>query len=214
MILYAVAGAGLVAAAIVLVIVLGGKGASGKAGDPAAVRSAMSAAGCTLTTTKAAPSAQHSTNLKQSVTYPTYPPVSGRHYYLQAIWGDYRQVVDPRTAVHSQEHGGIVIWVGPDVSATERKEISDFYDESPNGMLVTPIENTADGVKYPKHSAPGSKVFLTAWTVNIENGKVGTGLDVIASCPRFDQSAFAAFRDEFRGKGPERFKVGDLKPGT
>ena len=40
------------------------------------------------------------------------------------------------------------------------------------------------------------------------------GKNVIATCPRFDEKAFAAFRDQFRGKGPERFPVGNLTPGT
>ena len=103
----------------------------------------MRAAGCTLTTSKASPSAQHISSFSQKVTYSTYPPASGRHYYIPAIWGNYTQAVDPRQAVHNEEHGGIVIWVGPDVSASERQQINDFYDQSPNAMLVTPIADTA-----------------------------------------------------------------------
>ena len=213
-ILYAIAGAGALALAIVLIVVVGGGGGSGKSGSVANIRAAMTAAGCTIATSTAAPSAQHITNFNQSITYSTFPPVSGRHYYIPAIWGNYTQVVDPRTAVHNEEHGGIDVWVGPGVSPAERKQISDFYDESPNAMLVTPIENTAKGVKYPKHAAPGSKIFLTAWTVEVKNGNLGKGTNVIATCPHFDEKAFKAFRDEFRGKGPERFPVDSLKPGT
>ena len=213
-ILYGVAGAALVALAVVLIVVLGGGKGSNRSANVQSIIPAMKAAGCTVDASKAAPSGQHITSLNQSVTYSTYPPTSGTHYYLSAIWGNYSQVVDPRTAAHSEEHGGIVIWVGPDVSETERKQISDFYDESPNGMLVTPIENTAEGVKYPKHDPPGSKIYLTAWTVQIDNGDVKAGQNVIATCPRFDEKAFAAFRDEFRGTGPERFPVDSLKPGT
>jgi Protein of unknown function (DUF3105) len=116
--------------------------------------------------------------------------------------------------VHNQEHGGIVIWVGPDVSPAERRQISDFYDESPNAMLVTPIDEQSKGVKYPAHAKPDSKVYLTAWTVEIKNGAVTSGQDVIANCPRFGEKAFTAFRDEFRGTGPERFPVSTLTPGT
>ena len=81
-------------------------------------------------------------------------------------------------------------------------------------MLVTPIEDTATGVTYPKHAPPGSKIYLTAWTVEIKNGKIVKGTDVIATCPRFSLKAFRAFRDEFRGKAPERFPVSTLTPGT
>jgi hypothetical protein len=214
LLLYGAAGAGLVALAVVLVVVLAGGKKSGGAGSVANVRAAMNAAGCSVATSTAAPSAEHISSFGQSVTYSTYPPVSGRHYYIPAIWGNYTQPVDPRQAVHNEEHGGIDIWVGPDVPPAERQQISDFYDESPNAMLVTPIENTAKGVKYPKHAAPDSKVFLTAWTVAIKNGSITGGTNVIASCPRFNEKAFKAFRDEFRGKGPERFPVSTLVPGT
>ena len=47
----------------------------------------------------------------------------------------------------------------------------------------------------------GDKIALTAWTQ-------------LATCTRFDEKAFSAFRDAFRGKGPERFPVSSLKPGT
>jgi Protein of unknown function (DUF3105) len=215
-ILYGAGAAGLVGLAVVLIVVLagGGGGGSGAAGDPAAIAATMRAAGCTVSTSKSAPSAQHITSLNQKVTYSTYPPVSGKHYYRWAIWGNYTQVVDPRQAVHNEEHGGIDIWVGPGVSSAERAQISAFYDESPDAMLVTPIEDTAQGVTYPKHAPPGSKIFLTAWTVAIKNGNLTDGKNVIATCSRFDQKAFTAFRDEFRGKGPERFSVGSLTPGT
>jgi hypothetical protein len=212
-ILYGVAGAGLVALAVVVVVLFAG-GGNGKAGNPSAVGATMRAAGCTLTTGKASPSAQHISSFAQSVTYSTYPPTSGRHYYIPAIWGNYTQTVDPRQAVHNEEHGGIGIWIGPKVSAAERQRVSDFYDESPDAILVTPIEDTAKGVKYPAHAPPGSKIYLTAWTVEIENGNITNGTNVVASCPRFDEKAFAAFRDEFRGKGPERYPVSTLTPGT
>ncbi len=212
MILYGVAGAGVVALIVVLAVVLAG-GGSGKAGNVADIAATMRAAGCTISETKATPTAGHSTSFSQTLTYSTYPPVSGRHYYLPAIWGNYSQVVDPRQAVHNQEHGAIVIWVGPRVSAAVRKQIADFYDESPNGILVTPIENTANGVEYPKHAPPDSRVFLTAWAAKTA-GDYADAQAVVASCRRFDEKAFAAFRDEFRGKGPERFPVDSLKPGT
>jgi hypothetical protein len=200
----------------VALIVVFASGGSGKTGNPQAIAATMRAAGCTLSTSKAAPSAEHITSLSPStkVTYSTYPPVSGRHYYIPPIWNNYAQVVDPRVAVHAEEHGGIVIWVGPGVSAAERQKITGFYDESPNAILVTPIENTATAVTYPKHAPPDSKIYLTAWTTAIKNGEITDGTNVIASCPRFSEDAFKAFRDEFRGKGPERFPVSSLTPGT
>jgi hypothetical protein len=212
---YGIAGAGLVGLIVVLVVIVGG-GKDAASGNPSTVAPTLKAAGCMLATSKAAPSAQHITSFDQSVTYSTYPPVSGHHYIQPAIWGNFSQEVDPRMAVHNEEHGGIVIWVGSSVSEAEQKKISDFYDESPNAMLVTPIEDTAKGVKYPKHAPPDSKIYLTAWTVEIKNGNITKSTNAIATCPRFNEKAFKAFRDEFRGKGPESpiYSVSALKPGT
>jgi hypothetical protein len=212
-ILWGAGGAVAIGLVVVLIVVFTG-GKSGKAGNPSSVKSALAAAGCTLTTSAAAPSAEHISSLDQTVKYSTFPPVSGRHYVQPAIWGNYSQAVDPRQAVHNEEHGGIVIWVGPDVSAATRKQISDFYDESPNAMLVTPIDDESKGTKYPAHGKPGSKIYLTAWTTDVKNGNVTGGQNVIATCPRFVEKAFTAFRDEFRGTGPERFPVSSLTPGT
>jgi uncharacterized protein DUF3105 len=213
LILYGLAGAGFLGLVVVLgVVLLGGKNAP--AGNPAAVAATLRAAGCTLTTSKASESAQHINSPDVPVTYSSFPAVSGRHFGAPAIWGNYTQPVDPRLGVHNEEHGGIVIWVGPKVSASERQKISDFYDESPNAMLVTPIEDATKGITYPKHAAPGSKIYLTAWTVEIKKGNIVNGKNVIATCPRFNLKAFRAFRDEFRGKGPQRFPVSVLTPGT
>ena len=213
MILYGLAAAGIVGLGVVLIVIVAG-GKNAQSGNPRAVAATLKAAGCALATSQAAPSAQHISSFDQAVTYSTYPPVSGRHYYVPAIWGNYTQEVDPRQAVHNEEHGGIDIWVGPNVSQAQRQKISDFYDSSPNAMLVTPIADTAKDVTYPKHAPPGSRIYLTAWTVEIKNSNIVQGTNVIATCRRFNEKAFAAFRDEFRGKGPERYPVGGLTPGT
>ncbi len=213
LVLYGGAGALAVAAVVGLFVVFAGGGSSA-AGRPRAIAGAMRAAGCTLTTTKAAPSAQHIQKLTDPVTYSSYPPVSGKHYYVWALWGNYTEPVDPRQAVHDEEHGGVVVWVGPKVSDAQRRLIDDFYDSSPNALLVTPIEDATKGITFPAHTPPGSTIYLTAWTVQIKNGSIVNGKNVVASCPRFDRRAFAAFRDEFRGKGPERYPVSTLKPGT
>jgi Protein of unknown function (DUF3105) len=151
--LWGAGGVALVAVAVVLIVVLADSKDS-SAGNPQAIAATMKAAGCTLSTSKAAPSGGHIATLDPSekVTYTTYPAVSGKHYQIPAIWNNYTQEVDPRQVVHNEEHGGVIVWVGPGVSASERQQINDFYDESPNGMLVTPIANTATAVTYPKHA--------------------------------------------------------------
>ena len=61
----------------------------------------------------------------------------------------------------------------------------------------TGCRDRKQALAYPSHN----KVALTAWTHH-------------ALCPRFDEAAFKAFRDAYRGKGPERFPVSSLMPGT
>ncbi len=212
-ILYGVALAGLAGLGIAMIVIFA-TGGNSKAGNAQAISATMKAAGCTLTTSKAAPSAQHIPKVTDPVKYSTFPPVSGKHYGIPSIWGNYTQAVDPRQAVHNEEHGGIVVWLGPDVSASDRSGVADFYDSSPNGILVTPIDDKTTGITFPPHKTPGSTLFLTAWTTSIKGGNITGGKNVIAACPHYDAKAFAAFRDEFRGKGPERFPVSGLTPGS
>ena len=47
----------------------------------------------------------------------------------------------------------------------------------------------------------GTKIAITAW-------------QRLATCSRYDEKAYAAFRDAFRGKGPEPFPVSSLTPGS
>jgi Protein of unknown function (DUF3105) len=203
----AAAAAGLIGLAIALGLVFS---ASGGGPNEAAVATAMRSAGCTFRVTPASAASQHMQTPDQRVAYNTFPAVSGVHNPTPALWGNYNQQVDPRQAVHNEEHGGIIVWYGPDISADERQTITDFYDESPNAIIVTPLENTFPGVTYQARQPLGSKIALTAWTTR----ETESGQNAIAICPRVDLAAFRMFRDVFRGKGPERFPVSDLTPGT
>jgi hypothetical protein len=204
---------GIVVLAIALIVVLsGGAGGGGNVteGDVTNVRSAMTAAGCTLESKQASADQQHMSEADQIVTYPTFPASSGIHNPTTSIWGNYRLPVDPRQAIHNLEHGGIAIWYGPDISTADREALDRFYDEDKNGMIISPIRDPYPRVRYPEHQKLGSKIAVTVWTGNSETSE---GTVYIATCPSFDQKAFAAFRDAFRGKGPERFPVSQMVPG-
>jgi hypothetical protein len=123
-----------------------------------------------------------------TVTYDSFPPTSGPHYPMWVLWGTYTQPVLEIQAVHNLEHGGIVVQYGKDVSAETRSALTRFVASSPNAMLLAPLP------------ALGAKVALTAWTYR-------------ALCSGFDSTAYLAFRDTFRFKGPERFPASDLTPG-
>jgi hypothetical protein len=206
--------AGIVALVVVLVIMFsGGSSAAANvtAADVAKVRAAVTAAGGTLVSRRADAAQQHMSDPNQHVTYETFPASSGIHNPTTSIWGNYRNPVDPRQAVHNLEHGGVVIWYGPDISAAARGALDAFYEDDENGLIITPIPDPYPGVTYPKHEKLGSKIALTVWTA--PEGGSTRGTVYIASLPKFDQQAFAAFRDAFRGKGPERFPVSQMLPG-
>lgn len=208
MILYALGGSGFVMVAAVLAFFLlaGGGGDDAAASGPAALR----AAGCTFETAPALPNLRHDGQQLRHVEaappgfrYNTNPPSSGIHTSQTVIFGIYDQPVPAISTVHNLEHGGVVIRYGPDVPAETVAQIGDFYTEDPNGLVVAPMPGLRD------------TIALTAWTFDQgrqeEENYEGQGR--VAKCKRFDQDAFEAFVSEYRGKGPERFDVGDLLPG-
>jgi hypothetical protein len=182
---------GLAAVAAVIALASGDGGTANAADVPAT----MQAAGCTFKTVKAT-GREHVTSLDQKIKYNTSPPSNGNHYISPATWGFYTTAAIPSQVVHNEEHGGVIIWWGDKVPQSTVDRLHDFYSSSPNGMLGTP---------YP---ALGKKIALTAWTA--QEGETGEGR--IAVCGAFDEDAFTAFRDAFRGKGPERFPLDTLAP--
>jgi hypothetical protein len=97
----------------------------------------------------------------------------------------------------------MIIWYGPKISAATKDQLRSFWQESPNGILATP------------YAPLGSKIALTAWTGDPSRyqrkGYWGDGHIAVGN--RFDEKAFTAFRDAFRGKGPERFPMSAMTPG-
>ena len=194
----------VVGVAIALVAVLAtGKSSDVKSGSAQKVASAMEAAGCTFVTKQVLPplpghrhpSGYHEDvpTLTTKVKWSTFPPSGGSHYPLWAVWGFYTQPVNPRQVVYNEEHGGVIMWWGPQVPQETVDQLRKFYDDSPTGMFGTPIAGL------------GNKIALTAWTGDpnryYQNGYYGTGH--LATCTKFDEKAFTAFRDAFRGHGPE-----------
>ena len=192
-ILSAVALAGVFALVAVRALVASGGGVTA---DPTA---ALRKAGCTYRVVTAAKAGQHVNDLNATPNWNTFPPSSGPHYPRWAAWGFYTDPVPLLKAVHNLEHGGIEIEWGNTVNGAEIAKLRRFYSSSPNAMLAFPL---------PKL---GNKIALVAWTQKPGESR---GQGRVAKCARFDQPAFTAFRDAFRGKGPERFRVDVLKPGS
>jgi len=149
----------------------------------------LAAAGCTFKTYRNQ-GQKHVQSLTAKVDYNSFPPTSGPHYVQPAPWNFYDGPLDSQVrGVHNLEHGGIVVQWGSKVTSSTVEQLRSFWQQSPNGMLMAPLPKLGD------------KIALTAWTH-------------LASCSTFDESAFKAFRDAYRGKGPERFPVSQLTPGT
>ena len=106
--------------------------------------------------------------------------------------------------MHNLEHGAVVIWWGPKVPQSTVDRLEAFYREEPDSMFGTPIAGL------------GNKIALTAWTGEpgqyYRKGNYGTGH--IATCTKFDEKAFEAFRSAYRGKGPEGVPGSSNTPGS
>jgi hypothetical protein len=208
----------VIAAIVAAVLALSG----GSKSSVTNVKATMLAAGCTYRDVPPLPP-KHKGNyhadvptLSAKVKWSTSPPSGGAHYGLWAVWGFWRDPVDPRQVVHNEEHGAVVLWWGPKVPAATVDKLETFYSEKPDGMFGTP---------YP---GLGKKIALTSWTgdparyyrtvkVKRPNGKTATvgyyGIGHLAICPRFDEHAFRVFRDAYRGKGPEGVPLSADQPG-
>src|SRR6516164_5562054 len=101
-------GGGVIVIAIAVIAVL----ATGGSSNAASVRTAMEAAGCTYKDVKPLPPKKDPTNYHADVPtlttstkglWSTDPPSAGGHYGLWAVWGFYRQPVNPRQVVHNEE---------------------------------------------------------------------------------------------------------------
>ena len=117
------------------------------------------------------------------------PRSSGPHAGETLIYGSDRDFVPELNAVHNLEHGAVIVWFGPRVPQATIDEIGEFYNDDPKGLIVA------------QHPRLGDDVALVAWTR-------------VARCQAFDADAAAEFRDAFRGRGPEKFDLEAMQPGS
>ena len=201
--LLAVVASVLVLVAVVLgVVFLTGGGDDEEGVDR--VRAALTAAGCTLQSEPAQPGDHTAAaDATEDPKWNTDPPTTGPHNEIPAIFGSYDSPIQIAQAVHNLEHGGIFVYYGDDVPEATVAELQAFYDEDSTAMLLAPLPQLGD------------EIALGAWvTPDPRPGAVGEGgQGHLATCNEFDEDAFAAFRDEFRFKGPERFAPEQLQPG-
>jgi hypothetical protein len=225
------AGVAVIAVIVIAVVALSG---GSKKGSTSNVKAAMLAAGCTYRDVPPLPpkdTVNYHADVPKLTTsmkglWSTFPPSGGGHYAVWAVWGFYTSPVNPRQVVHNMEHGAVVIWWGTKVPAATVSKLHAFYEEkvsggAGDGMFGTPVTSIAG-------KSLGDKIALTSWTgdanryyqitkVKQPDGttkNVGYyGIGHIAICPRFNQKAFAIFRDAYRGKGPEGIPLSSDEPG-
>src|SRR6266545_1613720 len=117
--------------------------------------------------------------------YETDPPTSGPHDPTPIADGAYRSTPDPVNFVHSLEHGRIEIQYSPELPEADQLLLKGIFDEDPDGVLL-----------FPNPDMP-YEVAVTAWTR-------------LAGCASYDESVLDVvrdFRDQFRGKGPEKIQI-------
>lgn len=127
------------------------------------------------------------------VEYETDPPTSGDHYgnnqenasgaLADGAFGEYPPV---GRWIHSMEHGRVVIHYSPELPEADQLAIKGVFEESPSGVIMFP------------NPEMGPQVAVGAWTQ-------------LMTCDTFEGpetlDAIRAFRDIYRGQGPEYFPL-------
>ena len=165
-----------------------------------AVRRAAKNAGCTL---RSDPSAVGihlliSDIVPLHVDNPDYshvprPPTNGHHRPIWANWGFYQQPIPYPYEVHNLEHGGIIVHLGIGVRRAAGERVVRMWAASPPFMVIEP-GRPAD--------VPPNGATITSWQ---------RAMICKTWNPRV-LGAIIAYRDTYRGTGPEQ--VPSLNTGT
>ena len=153
--------------------------------DDGDLESAASAVGCDLQLDLPDEGQKHVAPGAPAPSYDTTPPTSGRHSDAATADGAYLDTPDALAFVHSLEHGRVEIQYSPDLPEDDQLLLKGIFDEDPEGVLL-----------FPNPDMP-YQVAVTAWTNLVGCDVFGERvLDVVRD-----------FRDEFRGKGPEKIPL-------
>jgi hypothetical protein len=115
------------------------------------------------------------------INYQTDPPTSGPHYPEPEPGGFYTTPIESGFLVHSMEHGGIIIYYTPAVTADQLASLAAIANA--HGGIFSQV------VVVPRPD-PVDPIILTAWTHML---RLAT----------YDQSRIDNFIALFIGKGPE-----------
>jgi hypothetical protein len=156
------------------------------------VRTAAKAAGCTLRadTSAAGIHLTASDVVPLHVQSPDYstqarPPTNGFHRPIWANWGFYQQPVPYAYEVHNLEHGGIAIHIGLAVTRKQGTRVIQLWADSPPYLVIVP-GLPADVSR--------RGVTVTSWQRAM----------VCKTWNSRTVAAIQAYRDVYRGTGPEQ----------
>lgn len=147
---------------------------------------AAEAAGCELRTDLEDEGAEHVPEDTET-SYETSPPTSGPHYPAPYADGAFLNTPPRERFLHTLEHSRILIQYQPDLPEEEQLLLKGVFEEDPGGMMLFPFEDMPH------------QVAVTAW-------------QQMLACDEWSPEivdAVRAFRDEFRGLGPERLPIPD-----
>jgi len=120
------------------------------------------------------------------VDYQTDPPTSGPHYPEPEPGGFYTTPIEAGFLVHSMEHGGVIIYYSPAVTADQLAALAALANAHP-GIFAQVVVVPRNDPTYP--------IILTAWTHMLR-------------LVTFDQSRIDNFIALFLGHGPEATPAG------
>ena len=167
----------------------------------------LTAAGCTPLEAVPAAGWDHFEEIPEGYEFGTFPRTADIHHPALLIWNLYTRPVDQMMIGHNLEHGGIYVQYAADVPQETVAQIADWWDADPNGIIVAPLPEL-----------PSQTIALGAWYAPVQSSDQGRVYEAssgqLAYCVRFDERAFTAFKDAFRGKGPEPIPVEYNSPGT
>jgi len=153
------------------------------------VEAAAEAASCEYEGKLADEGNTHFENPQKEPDYGTSPPTSGDHFFSPnetgagaLADGAFLDQPPDNRVVHSLEHGRVAIQYSPDLAEEDQLALKGLFDADRPGLLL-----------FPNADMP-FEVTATAWTA-------------LLGCETYEGeatiAAVAAFRDEFRGQGPE-----------
>jgi hypothetical protein len=94
-------------------------------------------------------------------SYPSQPPASGPHDPTPLDAGVYSSPPPIYQAIHSLEHGAVVIWYDPSLPTGDLKPVTGFFSSPAlqDHLIVVPYQYPGPGGSLP----PASKIVLVAW---------------------------------------------------